>query len=159
MKFILSKKADINDQVPRKNLKKNQSSNNTKVIYVKFMTEYVICHGREWINKIHINKDELKYPKETIDEMLKIMHDTMKSQIEKNDSQNDPPPKLSLPSNRIKVTSSQQVQTTPHANIDSKIFEETNETLKENKALKKKWICTRCGLKIDNEEYYTTHIK
>lgn len=158
MKLVLSKKGNSYDESARKKDKKYQCPNE-KGIYVKFMAKYIIDRDIERIDEIHISKDELKYSKEIIDQILKLIYDTMKNLSEKNNSKIVPLPILPLHLDS-KITPCQQVQTTPiiidgkeHLNI--KIHGGTNES----EPLKKTWVCHRCGLKLNNKEYYTTHIK
>lgn len=162
IKLVLPAKFNTDDKSAEKNNRKNQFSN-AKVIYVKFMAKYIICADREWIDEIHINKDQLKYSKETIDMILKNIYNTVKNPNETIYSKIVPLEILPLHLDS-KVTPTQQVQTTSviiggETYLNIKINEKTNETLKEGEPSKKTWECDRCGFKLNNKKYYTSHIK
>lgn len=158
----MSKIVNINDQSTTTNYEINQLSN-PKAIFVKCLVKYTICHDEKEINEINIlNKDELQYFKESFDKIIKMIYDTLKDQSGKNNSEIVPLPILPLHLDS-KVTTSQQIQPPIHidgkTHFNTKICEESNETFKESESLKKIWECDHCGLKLNNEENYTTHIK
>lgn len=136
-------------------------SNTNKVIDVEFTSHYIICHGKEWIHKINIDKNQLKYSQGTINHILEIIRSTMKKQCDINNSKVVPlvldPSQL----DRVMVSRNQQQMRTESVIINGKqhVDDKTQKQDTEN-LLKKNLICTVCGMNFDNKKLsFTSHIK
>lgn len=138
---------------------------NNKVIYIEFMAEYVICHGREWIYEIKVDVNQLKYSQETIDHILEVICSTMKKQCETNNSKVVPLPISPLNLDRVVVSNNQHHIRTKSViingkeQVDDEVRKKAAEILKKKELIKRNLICKTCGMKLESIVSYTRHIK
>lgn len=135
-------------------------SNTNKVIEVEFTSHYIICHGREWIHKIIIENNQLKYSQRTVKHILEIIHSTMKKQCEKKNSTVVPLVLNPSQLDRVMISRKQQQMRTESVIIDGqKHLDDKINKQSVEKSLKKYLVCTICGLNFENKRSYIKHIK
>lgn len=120
------------------------------------MAKYIICNGKEWIYEIDINENELKYSKETIDQILLVIRTTMANQCEQNNSKLNASAKSSKCLEKVIPQNNLQVQIkTSNDELDKKAA----DILEKKITFKEALTCEKCDLQLDSKELLIDHVK
>jgi len=154
----------IYESIDIHNVNKPFTSTNN-IIDVEFEVKYAICHGKEWIQEINIDKSKLKYSQETIDQIIKVISCTMKKQSTTYNSNVAPSTLLPLCLDKDVISQNKkQIQTESIINDETKlvvdkVINKDTVILKKIVRRKKSWLCEKCDLKLDDRQSLIKHHK